>query len=366
MPEKRNGVEVTTVESMEDFSRLSEPWNDLLHASTADTAFLTWDWQYSWAESYIKDQRKLSIVTIRENGDLIGIAPWYTRTIRKGLLSVRRIEFLGTPEADSDYLDVIARKGNEKKVASCLYDYLFKRSCSSWDVLYLNDVPAASAFLLFFLRELRSVGKHFEVEYGSYCPLVVLPETEEDYLKSLSSHRRQHHNRALRNLQKLGELQFEQFTSDADNAALKRFQDLYENRWKKGKGEFFSFLHRYIGRVGGAKKVEIDLLAINRNLIGGLIHINHNRTKHQYLMAVDRSFNKNVSIGEVMCGKYIKDAIARQFNEYDFLKGDEAHKFIYANRARCSLNLLLFNRSLRGILAFSTEKTKNIGKVILR
>jgi hypothetical protein len=44
---------------------------------------------------------------VYKNNDLVGIAPFYLKNDKYGPFKMRQIEFLGTPEAGSDYLDVI-------------------------------------------------------------------------------------------------------------------------------------------------------------------------------------------------------------------------------------------------------------------
>src|SRR5438132_12003737 len=63
-----------TIQSDEQFLSMREKWNALLQCSASDGVFLTHEWLSSWWR-HLGEGRQLSIVTARENGELIGILP---------------------------------------------------------------------------------------------------------------------------------------------------------------------------------------------------------------------------------------------------------------------------------------------------
>src|SRR5947199_381527 len=93
------------VQNAGGFDDLGEEWNRLLAASSADCLFLTWEWLRTWW-SHFSTRRELRIVTVRQGGELVAIAPL---TVRPGF--ARRyypfpaLEFLGAGTIGSDYLD---------------------------------------------------------------------------------------------------------------------------------------------------------------------------------------------------------------------------------------------------------------------
>src|SRR5205085_5146734 len=98
-----------------------------------------------------------------------------------GIVQVREIGFLGLPEAGSDYLDVVIRRGKERLVAQALVNILFGELSSCWDTLALKDIPAESAFLAHFVADLHQRGKHYESQVGSFCPGVRLPDNFDTF-----------------------------------------------------------------------------------------------------------------------------------------------------------------------------------------
>jgi CelD/BcsL family acetyltransferase involved in cellulose biosynthesis len=361
-------MNISIIESMEQMPGLSGAWNDLLRQSLANNVFLTWEWAYSWAETYIKDDRRLFVITIEENGELIGIAPFCIRRVRTGPFLSRRIEFLGTPEAGADYLDVFVKKGREKTVSSLLYRYLFQRCQRDWDALYLQDIPAGSLFMSYFINELKSAGRHFEIERGSYCPIVVLPGSQDEFDQNLSRNRRQQYQRHKRLLENKYKADFEHLSSKEIILAdtLTKFADLYEDRWKSESGDLFRHLRNFIQITKEDGIADIDLLKIDGNYVGGLLHLNYNHVKYMYLMAIHPSTDYSVSIGNVMCAISIKRAIEEKCKEYDFLKGEEPYKFQWMNYAKTSYFLIKYRSTFPSIFVASNKYMKNIFKIIFR
>ena len=205
--------QVTIVDSINQMQNLAESWNDLLLRSQSNTIFLTWEWQFSWAECFLNSARKLFILTIHRGNELVGIVPWYIHKLEYLGLPLKQIEFLGARETDSDYLDVIIKRGIEKEVTLSIYDFLFSKVSSRWDCFMLRDIPADSLFLLHFLTKIEADGKYAEITQSSFCPIVKLPRTTDDYLLGLSPNRRQQFKRHLRVLNRENHIEHRSFLS---------------------------------------------------------------------------------------------------------------------------------------------------------
>src|SRR5215213_986142 len=96
--------EVAVLEDDREFATLEEEWTDLYDSSPLATPFQSWAWLYSWWEFY-GEGYELRLVTIRDDGLLVGIAPLMLE--RRRVLS--RLLFIGT--GITDYLDILVRQG---------------------------------------------------------------------------------------------------------------------------------------------------------------------------------------------------------------------------------------------------------------
>ncbi len=350
---------------MEGWQALSKEWNDLLRRSGSDRIFLTWEWLYPWAEVFLKEDSKLYILTVHNENTLIGIAPWCIRKIRYGGFPMRRIEFLGTPEAGSDYLDVFAKKGKEKEVARSIYRFLFEEAVSQWDCFGFLDVPSDSLFLLHFIEQMQEDGKYSEVEAGAFCPSLVLPKTREDFLARLSPNRRQQYSRHLRLLEREGAVRHDSLRREKIGPVLKDFKALYQQRWDNAD-ELLLFVEKVLLHSQGEDKVQLDLLNVDGKTIAGLLHLRCGESLLMYLMAVDHSFNKNISIGNILVGLSIEKAITEGYSEYNFLKGYEEYKFHWADRGDRSLGLHFYKPRWPLMIWLTLRFFKSMAKIVMR
>src|SRR6185503_14065572 len=101
-------------------------WNALLESSVSDCVFLTHEWLSAWWK-HLADGRRLSILTLRDGGELIGILPVAERAPQLARMMPRTLEFLGSGVIGSDYLDVIAARGRESEVMAAFADHLNSR-----------------------------------------------------------------------------------------------------------------------------------------------------------------------------------------------------------------------------------------------
>lgn len=359
---------VTVIDSLDEWAKISEGWNQLLSQSRSNTIFLTWEWLYTWAEYYMGTDRRLFILAVHKNNELIGVAPWCVRQFRYGFLAWRQIEFIGTPEAGSDYLDVFAKTGKENEVALRLYEYLFQETAPRWDCLLLRDMPAESPFLMHLLNKIEDVGKYVEIRKGNYCPVSILSRSPDRFLSGLSRNRREQWRRHLRVLKRVGEVERSKvidFSGNGDDA-LQRFYSLYKGRWSNADKRFYQFLERLISRWYGNGWIQIDFLTVDKKDVAALLHLKYQETLYMYLMAVDRTFMPNISLGNLLVGLSMENAVKEQCAAYDFLRGSEEYKLHWANSGRRTLEIRLYQRRTTVFWALSVRCLKDIAKLAIR
>ena len=356
---------VRIIDNLSDWEQIRGPWDEILVKSTSNNVFLTWEWMHSWAECFLNDQRELFIVVVYDGDAIVGIAPWYIHKISKGICSIRQIEFIGTPEAGSDYLDVPMKKGREKEVTCFLYDFLLGEAAASWDRLRLHDIPANSLFLLHFLHKVREQGKYVHVSESSFCPVVELGSSEEEFFSGLTSNRRELFRRHLKILSKQDAFEHLTFSTGGTEKPIQDFFSLYREKTGRPGDDLQCLISKFDEKKRNAS-LQIDFLSAGGRYIGGLLHICYQDTLYMYLMAIDKSYNPKVSIGSLLVGLSITNAIQSGATCYDFLKGAEEYKFHWANNGRRSSSIIFSQRNLSPICFTIAEIAKSVGKLILR
>ncbi|MFL7792339.1 MAG: GNAT family N-acetyltransferase, partial [Anaerolineae bacterium] len=182
------------------FKELEGEWNDLLRRSPANTVFLTLEFQRVWWR-YLGDG-ELLIVTVRDDGELIGIAPLFATTNSE----VQRVlAIVGCVEV-ADYLDLIAAEGREKEVCAALLDYLTWLESPDWDVLDLCNVHQDSPTLAMLPALAEGHGWTASTIKEDVCPVAQLPGSWDEYLQALNKKYRHELRRKLRRAEAQGDL----------------------------------------------------------------------------------------------------------------------------------------------------------------
>ncbi|MDC4226029.1 MAG: GNAT family N-acetyltransferase [Candidatus Manganitrophus sp.] len=257
------------------------------------------------------------------------------------------------------------KKGKEKEVARSIYHFLFGEGASQWDCFGFLDIPSDSLFLLHFMEQMEEDGKYLEVEAGAFCPSLALPKTREEFLARLTQNRRQKYTRDLRVLEREGNVRYDSVKLDEAGPILKDFRELYQKRWADSDA-LFLFLERVLLHGSGEEKVQADFLNVNGKNVAGLLHLRSGKSFLMYLMAVDHSFSKTVSVGNLLVGLSIEKAIAEGFSEYNFLKGNEEYKFHWADKGDRSLHLFFYKRRWPLLIWLTVRFLKSIAKIWVR
>ncbi|OGW36516.1 MAG: hypothetical protein A2010_12880 [Nitrospirae bacterium GWD2_57_9] len=353
------------VDTREAWEGMAGAWNALLRSSRADTVFLSWEWLFSWADSFLVAGRRLFIVTVHQGQELIGVAPWYLNRVSRNLVNFDQLEFLGSPEAGSDYLDVILKEGREQEVTEQLYQFLFRDGRMFWDCLLLRDIPSDSLFLLYLQDRIEREGKYAELSKGSYCPRVLLPKSA-DWVPGISPKRRARFRQDVGRLKKSGDVDHRTVTGEGLAEGLDDFFSFYEKKKGQGGSHLHRFLREFTRRSAGRDLVRIDFLANRGVTIASLLHLRYNDELLLYLMVVDKEFNPKISSGNVLVGLCLEQAHAAGVSRYDLLKGNERYKFYWADRGRSSLCLFMTQKKFNPLLYTAGRFMRYTAKILLR
>jgi len=317
----------------EEFARLRGEWNRLLSQSAADTIFLTWEWLWSWWESYAEPADDLHIIVIRDvDGQPAGIVPLFIR--KEGWSSVYRrktLRFIGEGSWDSDYLDMIVRTADQEQTLNSIREYL-RTNKRLWDVMELPSVPETSPTLK-WLAELRSAGEVMLRDEMVPCAMTPLTASWDEYLLTLSPRFRTKIRSTLRNLEESHDFRFHSIESEKDVAAgLDTLFDLHARRWKE-KGQqgvfgnqakrqfYYSFASQFL-RQGW---LAFDFLEVAGKTVACQLCFRYKGTQFLLQEGFDPDFGSE-SVGIALRALVIRKAIHERVSSYDFLAGIGRHK----------------------------------------
>jgi len=317
------------------FETLAGEWNDLLHRSPADTIFLTLEYQRVWWQHL--GEGELLILAVRDDGELIGIAPLFAVVNSQGQ---RVLATVGCVEV-SDYLDFIVAQGREEAIYTALVDYLAGQlsplAGGGWDVLDLCNIHQDSPTLTVLPALAEARGWAISTAKDDVCPIVQLPGTWEEYLQTLEGKQRREIRRKLRRTGADEEVSW-YFVGPEYNlgAEVEDFLDLMAAS-TPDKAAFLTprmrnFFHQLARVTYGAGWLQLAFLEIGSRKAAAYLNFIYNNRVLVYNSGLDWQAFPRFGAGIVLTAYCIRHAIEQGREVFDFMQGDERYKYQFGGQ----------------------------------
>ena len=323
------------------FAALRDEWNPLLHDSTSDIIFLTWEWQSTWWE-HLGEGELYLLATRTDRGRLIGIAPLYLTTSDDGL---NELSIVGCRDV-SDYLDLIAAHGQEEKVYDALLDWLESSEAPDWDVADLCNIPAASPTHSLLAEMAAARGYQVQTEVEDVCPIIFLPSTWDEYLSSLDRKQRHEIRRKLRKAERSGQVKWYVVDEERDLAAeMEAFIELHEKSSVE-KDEFMDarmkgFFHAAAQVLRENGWLQLAFIEVNGEKAATMLNFDYRDSIMVYNSGYDPQKYAWLSPGIVLLAYCIQRAIELGRAKFDFMRGDEEYKLRFGGQPTEVYRLLI-------------------------
>ena len=332
----RPAVASQEIEDAPAFDGLEQEWNALLERSDA-SVFQSFEWQRTWWR-HLGERRanaRLHLVTVRAEGRLVAIAPFYVERERVlGMVRLRRLLFIG--HRDSDYLDAIVAKGWEEECAGAIAAHLAERA-DLFDVAVLEETPDGSRVGPLLYEGLLRRGWAASREVEELCPQTALARSWEETLARFSLSDRREVRRRLRNMRKEHEVELEVVPDGEQVApAMRQFVEMHQERWSRDGywGAFAdpglaAFHCDVAGRLSGRGWLFLTFLRVDGRRCAVNYGFAFRSSASVYLTgshAVSPDLARH-SPGRTLHALGMQWAIDRGCTLYDFMRGSEPYKY---------------------------------------
>lgn len=276
--------------------------------------FILPGWIQAWRRAFAPDSEPW-VVSVREHGRLIGIAP-----LRREGDTAR---FLGSPDV-CDHLDIVCDLQRASKFCGELLTTLRRDGIHRLDA---DPVRPDSAVMMRLVPEARRRGFTVAVLPEDVLYALDLPESWEDYLQLLSGKQRHEIRRKLRRLEEQTAFEFRVAdTPEAIAAAVDEFLGLFR-RNRSDKAEFMNramegYFRSLAERLPEAR---IGVLGVDGMPAAAVMCFDHGCTRYLYNSGFDAA-RSHFGVGILCKVLSIREAMTRGLKRYDFLKGDETYK----------------------------------------
>jgi len=350
---EKQRVDIVEVADPNAIAAMRDEWNDLLDRSATPTIYQTWEWNDAWWRSFGSGKR-LRLLQVRDNGALVGIAPFYVSRHLK--LPLRRLALLGT--GPSDYLDIIVQDENRHQIILTVIKYL--SSFRGFDLADLQQQRPASHLLghLDFMEDAaNSPGRSVVIEQEP-CPYVTLPAHWDEYADSLGKKMRsnlRYHERLL--TRSFSNVEITPTNEGRLSADMDAAFTLHQQRWNarllpgvlltRRIRDFHMDVARKFLKRGWLR---LHTVRLDGRAVASLYCFLFRRRYYYYLGGFAPNLAR-FSLGTILTARAIKDAIEEKCTEFDFLRGAEPYKYRWQPQEWVNSRLLLFqSNSLRSRL----------------
>lgn len=300
-----------------DFSSLEREWGELLQACSDSHVFFTPQWQKAWWQEF-GGGKELLLLSVRQNGELIGIAPM----MRSG----ETISLIGGGDV-CDYMDFIALEGQEVAVLSQLLDYLEPMDWNSFD---LQSLLPHSIALGHFVPLAKERGYPVEIMTEDVSPQLVLPSSWEDYLSQL---KRKDRHELQRKLRRLSKVPCHFYLVEGGEQLPQDLEDFFRlfQQGKGGKGEFMTnqmrgFFEAMASSVATKGYLRLAFLDVDGKRVACAICFDCWDHFHLYNSGYDPDY-ASLSVGLLCKAFCIREGILEGKRRFDFLRGAEPYKY---------------------------------------
>lgn len=372
-------VELKVITKNEEFTGLERSWGALLERSSANSIFLSWDWLWNWWHIYAQDRDELRVLVWQQDGEVIGIAPFYIRKKRFAkVLPIRQLRFLGTQEegegdVGSDYMDLICIAGREDEFVSAVWSSIAAQNLCDEMRFDRMDMAARSVPLLQRAALEAACALYPCEEFRS--PYIKLPSTWDEYLKSLSSSLRYKIRNERRQLQNAEQEPFRIASNEQEaKQALDDLIHLHQKRWT-GRGHTGSFSNSQFERFH--RQLAPALLGKGRLQLATLNEKDETRAVLYNFFFANKIFFYQSGIdtapgapayGYLLHSYCIEQAIDTGMSEYDFLPkgGSDDYKDRFANDSRTVSGVHIVRSRLLRLAMMAREGARRLYYILKR
>jgi CelD/BcsL family acetyltransferase involved in cellulose biosynthesis len=364
-----SNLSVEIIRGLEALAILRPEWKELFDSSAA-APFLAWEWAATW-HKWFGQEKSPYIVCVREQQQLIGLLALCeeeTRVMSFGP-RVRKLSFLGQTFGAPDYLDILTLNGEMQRCAIAIFEHLAESG--DFDLLELESLSADSLTLpTLSMRFGDTADFCYQIAPFYVCPQMTLDGDWEHVLGK--TRRPDYFKYCMRRLGKIRGFEF-RVVSDVDQVpnAFARFLELHEGRWKdRGDSAATSsptlkgFMQEVVLEFARAGRLRFEEIWLEDNCRASLFGIESGGGYHFYLSGFDQTWAK-YSLGFVLVGLSIRDAVGRGLKYYDFLRGAENYKFDWAHKTRMTVNVHITNNSQAARWSVAQVHAKEMTRALL-
>ena len=346
-------MNIELVNNYSDFSKLRQYWNDLLSKSDSDFPFMTYEWIEFWWSLYGVDKEML-IVTVKENDQLIAIAPFMRSKISWLGFPVTAITFIANGHCNRAALITCSDKPD------LFWDILnyINHFEYSYDIMYLDYIVKDSSTYKHLVRTLQAHEIKYHENNEDRSPYIAISGTWEQYFKGRSSKFRHKINHTQKIFDQLNNYKITKYTADNIDEAMDQVMEISRNSWKfkqntalANKKENLLFYPALAKKASDLGWLNIWILKIGNKPAAFSFNLLFKGKIYAKKIGYSEEFAP-LSPSEFLNTAIIKEGFSSSLIEYDWLGKDDSYKMRWTSLTRQHLKYWIFTGTLYGKILY--------------
>lgn len=341
---------IEKISKSSDLLELKDIWNNLLERSDCNIPYLTHEW-FSAAYEYLDKDKELFILLVKDENEVIGIAPMLLSKEKILGFSIKRIGFINN--AYTPYQDFILT-GKKEECLQLILQYI-KTNSWPWCIVELHEMRDTSENIKFLQRLCEDSNFFFNKKFKSYSWYLPTNSSWEEGLAKLTPSVRKEFRRKVKRLERLGKLKLEVITEISDiKRHLEVCFDFYARTWK-GREPRPEFYFKIAESFAKECNLFLYALLLNNRPISYLYCIKSSKTLLGIKTTYDPSYYA-FSPGIVLFYKCIEKLFHdKGIFEFDIGRGNERFKREWTPLAHEQFSLVLGRKDILNSIYFLSK-----------
>lgn len=351
---------IRVIDDLSEFAAVRDDWDAVYAADPEAQFFLSWQWLSDWLACHKTVWFVLAAKRHETDDQYAAFLPMRMRTkFDEKLGFFNQLYFAG--DGFSDYTGILTQPEFEAEVVPAFAEYVKRRL--SWARFTMDNLMMSEQRRRLFLAPFDKVRfAHTDIGYldkrhgvdNGLCLSIDLPGDWDRYLETLSANNRQKIRRLLRKVEASEDYRMTLASPETFERDLRMLLHFWRIKWEPRKGERTeSILGRNFAMLMRCARSGTLMLPVfwhgDRPVAALAILVDPAKKALLFFIAGRDETYGEMPAGYLLQAFSIRHAISRGFTTYDFLKGDEPYKYLFAPKARRLRALSLATKTGRNL-----------------
>jgi len=346
-------IKIEVISQLAELLKLKHEWDNLHEESDIDHPFLTFEWISCFWRSYGKD-KELIILTAREGGKMVGIAPLMKTRITHRGFRFKAVTFI------ADYFHTsragFILSGNKKEALTAMIEYLRKTDSLDDVCLFPYLVKDSENEILLSDTLLNKIQKNHITIPCLVSPYIKINQSWDNYFKTRSKNFCDNFTKLNNRYKRAGNFEIIKYTDRDIEEAIQELLSVSRNTWQYDNGTAIAsteanieFYSSFIKKAAVRGWLNLWILRKNDKPIAFVYDLVYKDKEFGIKTGYDKEYCKD-SPGEYLIGNIIKKCFDDGMTEFEMLGGPNSYKLRWTTLSRAHIKYMMFGNTLYGKL----------------